>query len=76
MNYREYPYTSIATLLAEVKEEMKSYFESGAVTEIMIPTYAEQCLRKLKTVALKPEQAILFIEDHKGTLPPDFHLLN
>lgn len=74
--YREYPYISIDPLLAEVKEEMKSYFESGAVTEIMIPTYVDQCLRKLKTVALKPEQAVLFIENYKGTLPPDFHLLN
>lgn len=76
MNYHEYPYTSIETLVAEIKEEMKSYFESGAVTEIMLPTYVEQCLRKLKTTALKPEQAMLFIEDYKGTLPPDFHLLN
>jgi hypothetical protein len=76
MLYKEYPYTSIDTLLAEVKEEMKSYFEAGAVTEMMVPTYVEQCLRKLKTAALKPEEAILFIEDYKGTLPPDFHLLN
>lgn len=76
MNYKEYPYIPIDTLVAEIKEEMKSYFESGAVTEIMLPTYVDQCLRKLKTTVLKPEQGILFIEEHKGTLPPDFHLLN
>lgn len=76
MLYKEYNFITIDPLIAEVKEEMRSYFESGAVTEVMIPTYVDQCLRKLKTTVLKQDNAVMFIENYKGILPDDFHLLD
>lgn len=76
MEYNNINYISPEVLIAEVKEELKSYFESGGVTDIMLPTYVDQCLRKLKSLVLKPDQAILFIRNYKGELPSDFHKLD
>lgn len=75
MNYQTYNYIPIDTLVAEIKEELSSYFQAGAVSDVMIPTYVNQCLRKLKGIVLKPERVMLFFDDYTSQLPNDFHLL-
>lgn len=76
MNSRNYNYISSESLIAEIKTELKSYFESGALSEMMVPTYIDQCLRKLKYLPLKPETGILVFEDYKSQLPEDFYKLD
>lgn len=76
MNSRNYNYITAEPLFAEVKTELSSYFESGALTELMLPTYVDQCLRKLKFLPLKPETGVLVFEDYKSRMPEDFHALD
>lgn len=72
MNYKNYNYISSEVLVAEIKEELKSYFDAGAINTIMIPTYVNQALRKLKFIPLKPENTVLFFENFVSRLPEDF----
>ncbi len=76
MNYRNYKYINPETLFAEIKTELSSYFNSGAVNEVMFPTYVNQALRKLKYLSLKPESVVLHFVDYKSNLPEDFCLLD
>jgi len=76
MFYENLQYISSDSLLAEVKQELKSYFESGAISEILIPTFIDQALRKLRVLALKPEEAVLHFQNYQSELPCDFVLLD
>lgn len=76
MDYKETNYICIDPLLSEVKQELKAYFEVGALTDAMVPTYVNQALRKLKHITLKRESVVLNFQDFKSRLPEDFYLLN
>lgn len=76
MNYANTNFISSEPLIAEVKQELKSYFEAGAISEVMIPTYVDQALRKLRVMVLKPEELVLSFHDYKSELPCDFGLLD
>jgi hypothetical protein len=76
MKYDNHKYITSEPLIAEVKQELKTYFEAGAISEVLIPTFIDQALRKLKVLALRPEEAVVRIEDYKGELPYDFTLLD
>lgn len=70
--YRNYSFTSPEPIFALIKEEFKSYFATGAVDDILFPTYIEKCLRRLGRSTYKIEHSILHIEDYKADLPSDF----
>jgi hypothetical protein len=76
MKYDNINYINSETLIAEVKQELKTYFEAGAVSEVLIPTFIDQALRKLKVLVLKPEEAIVRFENFKSELPYDFSMLD
>lgn len=76
MHYENINYISANSLIAEVKQELKTYFESGAISEVLIPTFIDQALRKLRALALKPEEAVLHFVNYKSELPCDFVLLD
>ena len=52
MHYEHINYISSDSIVAEVKQELKSYFEAGAISEVLIPTYIDQALKKLRVFAL------------------------
>jgi hypothetical protein len=76
MKYDNINYITSEPLVAEVKQELKSYFEAGAVSEVLIPSFIDQALRKLKVLTLRPEEAVIRFENYKSELPPDFYLLD
>jgi len=76
MKYEDLNYISSEVLIAEVKQELKSYFEAGAISEVLVPTFIDQALRKLKVMVLKPEEVVLNFHNYKSELPPDFALLD
>lgn len=76
MKYEEVNFISSEALIAEVKQELKSYFEAGAISEVLIPSFIDQALRKLRVMVLKPEEAVLRFTNYKSELPPDFALLD
>lgn len=75
MDLSNIKYISSKTLIAELKLQLKNYFESGLLTEALIPTYIDNAMRKLGNFALKPDDYILPIKDYTGYLPDDFHKL-
>ena len=46
-NYYKYPFESPEPLYAKIKLELKSYFDTGAVDDLLFPVYIKYCLDKL-----------------------------
>ena len=47
MKYDNTNFISSEPLVAEIKQELKSYFEAGAISEVLIPTFIDQALCNL-----------------------------
>jgi hypothetical protein len=75
MNYNNYSYVSTDSLEAEIKEELRSYFDSGALTDVMFPTYIRSCIELFDTAALDKEHDVLTITNYKAALPDNFKKL-
>lgn len=70
--YYEYKFVSPEPIYALVKEELKSYFDTGSIDDALFPTYTDKCLKKLKKGVLPIEQTLLAIENNQARLPDDF----
>ena len=55
-----------------MKEEFKSYFDTGAVDDLLFPTYLDKCLRKLGRSSYVISEQLLYIEDFEARLPDNF----
>lgn len=72
-NYYKYNFISPEPIYSTVKEELKSYFDTGAVDDLLFPTYLDKCLKKLgRTTYLITEETI-YIEDFQARLPDNFY---
>ncbi len=71
-NYETTEFVSAEPLFAEVKESLKSYFESGTVDDVMFPIWTSQCLKKFYRSALPIKQGYISVQDYEGMLPVDF----
>lgn len=70
--YYKYKFVSPDPLFARVKEELKSYFDTGAVDDLMFPIWTGKCLKKLGRSSYKINNALLFQDAFEARLPPDF----
>jgi hypothetical protein len=70
--YYKYNFVSPEPVYATVKEELKSYFDTGAIDDLMFPTYLDKCLRKLGRTTYVISETILHIEDFETRLPDNF----
>lgn len=70
--YYRYNFTSPEIIYATVKEEFKSYFDTGAIDDLMFPTYVDKCLQKLGRSSYVISEGALFIEDFEARLPDNF----
>ena len=70
--YYKYNFTSPEMVYSTVKEELKSYFDTGAVDDLMFPTYLDKCLRKLGRSSYVISEITLDIEDFEARLPDNF----
>jgi hypothetical protein len=70
--YYKYSFVSPEPIYALVKEELKSYFDSGAVDDLMFPTYLNKCLDKLGKGTYVITDEILEIEEYEARLPDNF----
>ncbi len=70
--YYKYNFISPETLYAEVKEELKSYFQTGVIDDTLFTRYTEDCLRGLGKGALKIEENVFQLEDYETKLPENF----
>lgn len=72
-NYYQYKFVSPEFLYARIKEEMRAFFATGAVDDLMFPIYLKDCLRKMGRGSYSILQTLLFIDCFQATLPPDFY---
>ena len=71
--YYKYNFTSPEIVYSTVKEELKSYFDTGAVDDLMFPTYVDKCLRKLGRSSYIISEDVLYLEDFQARLPDNFY---
>ena len=71
--YYKYNFVSPDPVYATVKEELKSYFDTGAVDDLLFPTYLDKCLKKLGRTTYPISQEILNIQDFECRLPDNFY---
>jgi len=70
--YYKQDFVSAEPVFAEVKEELSSYFASGAIDDIMFPKWMDDCLKKFRKTAFKIEEVVLTVKDYKACLPDTF----
>lgn len=71
--YYKYNFVSPAPVYAIIKEELKSYFDTGVIDDVLFPTYLSKCLQKLSKTTLVIDEVPLFIQDFEARLPDNFH---
>lgn len=72
-NYYKYNFISPEVIYSTVKEELKSYFDTGAVDDLLFPTYLDKCLRKLGRTTYVIQEVPLYISDYQARLPDNFY---
>lgn len=70
--YYKFNFVSPETIFAEVKEELRSYFQTGVIDDILFPRYTEDCLKRLGRSSYKIVENIFQIEDFEFKLPENF----
>jgi hypothetical protein len=71
--YYKYNFVSPEPVYATVKEELKSYFDTGAIDDLLFPTYLDKALKKLGRTTYVISEEVLFIEDFQARLPDNFY---
>jgi len=72
-HYYKYDFISPTPIYAIVKEELKSYFDTGIVDDLMFPTYLKKCMDKLSRATMPILEVPLDVEDFSTRLPDNFH---
>lgn len=72
MSYYKYNFVSPTPTFAIIKEELKSYFDTGAIDDLMFPIYLQKCLQKLSKGTLPIDEVPLVVEDYEARLPDNF----
>jgi hypothetical protein len=70
--YYKYNFVSPDPVFAIVKEELKSYFDTGAIDDLLFPTYLDKCLKKLGRSSYIITTTVLHIENYEARLPDNF----
>lgn len=71
--YFKYTFISPEGVYATINEEFKSYLDSGAIDNLMYPTYLNKALNKLGKSSYVISEEILYIEDFEARLPDNFY---
>ena len=71
--YYKYNFVSPEPVYATIKEELKSYFDTGAVDDLLFPTYLDKCLKKLGRTTYVISEEVLTIENFEARLPDNFY---
>jgi hypothetical protein len=70
--YYKYEFVSPEPIFARVKEELSSYFDTGAIDDLMFEHYLNDCLSELSQSSYKIEETILHLQDFEAPLPDNF----
>ena len=70
--YYKYEFISPEPLYAIIREELRSYFDTGAIDDTMFSIYTDKCLKKLGRSSYQILEWVLDLTDFQAKLPPDF----
>lgn len=70
--YYKFNFVSPEEIYTEIKEELRSYFQTGVIDDILFPRYTEDCLKRLGRGSYKIVENIFKLEDYECKLPTDF----
>ena len=73
--YYKQNFVSPIPIWAEIKEEMSSYFLSGALDDVMFPRWTEHCLKRFRKSAFKIESTLIELDGYSACLPDDFEAI-
>lgn len=69
----KYNFISPSVIFAEVKEELRSYFDTGIIDDLMFPRWTDYIVRKIGKAAYPVKQKIAKVEDFMTDLPDQFY---
>lgn len=69
---RKFNFVSPEQVYAKVKEELKSYFDTGIIDDLLFPRYTDYCLRKMGRATYKISETPLEIKNYQADLPDGF----
>ena len=70
--YYKYNFISPHKLYARVQEEMRSYFATQAIDNLMFPIWTEDCIQKFRNTFYPIKETFLCLDKGKALLPEDF----
>lgn len=72
---KDIKFISPEPIYSRIKEDMKSYFNTGVVDDLMFPVWTKDCLDEFKSTYLPIESAVIDLFNRKAPLPCDFKLV-
>lgn len=71
-----YDWISADSIIAQLKEELRSYFETGVIDDGMFPMYIDHSLKKVGMTMLETIDEIIPLRNKKAILPEGIVFLN
>jgi len=71
--YYTYNFVSPEAIYANIREELKSYFDTNVIDDVMFPIWTSKCLNKLGLGSYPLLRGVMRICNFEGKLPPEFH---
>ena len=71
--YYKMPFISAEPLYAKIREELRSYFDSGAIDDSMFPIWVNYCIKKFRKTALLIKPVVMELNGGETPLPDDFN---
>lgn len=68
-----YNFISPSKIFAEIKEELRSYFDTGIIDDMMFGRWTEYILKKIGKAAYPKKEVILKVEDFMTDLPENLY---
>jgi hypothetical protein len=71
--YYKYNFVSPEGVYAIIKEELKAYYDTGAIDDLLFATYLNKALTKLGRATYSISEDFLYIDDFQARLPDNFY---
>lgn len=70
--FYKYEFVSAEPMYAEIKEKLKTYFDSGAIDDVMFPVWTKRCIDRFRRSLYRIETTVLNVSGYEAPLPDDF----
>lgn len=68
----QFKFISSEIIVAQIKQELKSYFDSGSMNEVLIPSHINDALRKLNLLVLELDYEVIEVDNYRGYFDKKF----